>query len=52
MAETIATPAECRKWALENGHEVGARGRLSADIVKAFEAATGSVVKKKDEDEA
>lgn len=32
----MATAAEVRAYASENGIEVGARGRLNADLVKAF----------------
>ncbi|UVF80080.1 histone-like nucleoid-structuring protein Lsr2 [Gordonia mangrovi] len=28
-----------RRWAQENGYEVSTRGRLSADLIEAFEAA-------------
>lgn len=31
--------AKMREWARENGHQVSDRGRLSADIVAAYEAA-------------
>lgn len=30
-----------REWAKENGLEVGARGRLTAEVVEAFEKAQG-----------
>lgn len=31
-----ATIAEVRQWATDNGYEVGARGRLSAEVKSAF----------------
>lgn len=34
-----ATVADIRKWAQENGFEVGARGRLSKDVLDAYAAA-------------
>lgn len=34
-----ATPKEIRAWALENGHEVPARGRIPALAVEAYNAA-------------
>lgn len=41
---TDATPAEVRDWARANGHRVGARGRISADVKHAFTRATGRTV--------
>lgn len=38
---TTATAADVRSWAKENGHPVGVRGTLAADLVHAFERATG-----------
>uniref|UniRef100_UPI0038CD7842 Lsr2 family DNA-binding protein n=1 Tax=Nocardia aurea TaxID=2144174 RepID=UPI0038CD7842 len=32
--------AEIRTWARENGHKVSARGRVSAELVTAYERAT------------
>ena len=32
---------EVRLWALENGMDVAATGRVSADVIKAFREATG-----------
>ncbi|WP_331758726.1 Lsr2 family protein (plasmid) [Nocardia sp. NBC_01377] len=31
--------ADVRSWARENGHQVSARGRISADVVAAYERA-------------
>ncbi|MFI7438306.1 Lsr2 family DNA-binding protein [Micromonospora haikouensis] len=36
--------AAIRAWALANGHEISARGRISGEIVQAWAAATGSEV--------
>lgn len=36
-----ATPADVRAWGAENGFTVGARGRFSADLVKAYNKAHG-----------
>ncbi|SCF21159.1 Lsr2 protein [Micromonospora haikouensis] len=36
--------AAIRAWALANGHEISARGRISGEIVRAWAAATGSEV--------
>ena len=33
-----ATPAEIRTWAQNRGLQVGARGRISAELRKKFEA--------------
>lgn len=41
MARKVVGSAAVRTWARENGHTVGDRGRFSADLVKAFEKATG-----------
>lgn len=38
MADTAAV----RQWAREQGYPVGDRGRLSPDLVRAYEAATGA----------
>lgn len=38
-ASTGATPKEIRAWALENGHEVPARGRIPALALEAYNAA-------------
>ena len=37
-----ASPSMIRVWALDNGHEVGIRGRLPAEIIAAYEASTAS----------
>lgn len=34
-----ADTAAIRAWAVENGHQVKGRGRISADIISAYEAA-------------
>lgn len=34
--------AAIREWANANGHSVGERGRIPANIVEAYEAATGN----------
>lgn len=39
MSKTPVTPAEVRSWALENRYEVGLRGRLSAEVVGAYNRA-------------
>lgn len=33
---TMATPADVRAWAQENGFEIGDRGRISSEIVEAY----------------
>lgn len=38
-ASGTADPAAIRAWARENGHTVNERGRISADVVAAYEAA-------------
>ncbi|UDL15817.1 Lsr2-like DNA bridging protein [Microbacterium phage Pumpernickel] len=38
---------DVRKWARQNGIEVGARGRVSAEVVAAFEAAQAKPAKRK-----
>jgi hypothetical protein len=35
------TPGEVRLWAMEHGYEVSKRGRLSANVVRAFRTAMG-----------
>ena len=35
----IVSAAEVRAWALDRGLTVGARGRLSADVIEAFNKA-------------
>ncbi|HEV7148661.1 MAG TPA: hypothetical protein VGN48_16840 [Pedococcus sp.] len=40
-SRTKATPGEVRAWAIAGGLDVGARGRLSADIWAAYETASG-----------
>ncbi|GAA2501373.1 exonuclease domain-containing protein [Terrabacter carboxydivorans] len=37
-------PADVRAWARANGHAVGTRGRLHADLIRAYEDATGQRV--------
>lgn len=45
VTETLtASPKEVRAWALANGFEVGARGRISATVKDAFTKATGRVM--------
>lgn len=34
--------ADIREWANANGHRVGERGRIPANVVAAYEAATGN----------
>lgn len=36
-----ATPGEIRAWALANGFDISSRGRIPADVVRAFEARSG-----------
>ena len=39
MAKTetkVTTAADVRSWANENGHEVGARGRIPATVIAEF----------------
>ncbi len=39
LAANGATAKDVRAWANENGFEVGARGRIAAGVVEAFNAA-------------
>lgn len=39
--------SDARKWARQNGFEVGARGRIGADVIAAFEAAHAKPAKRK-----
>ncbi|WP_257021328.1 exonuclease domain-containing protein [Microbacterium sp. AK009] len=39
VASTTASPTEIRAWGAANGHAVGVRGRLSAELVRAYELA-------------
>jgi DNA polymerase-3 subunit epsilon len=41
-AAPAASPAMVRAWALRNGHEVGTRGRIHADIWAAYAAANSA----------
>lgn len=41
-AASRSQSSEIRAWALENGIEINKRGRISAEIVAQYEAATGS----------
>ena len=50
--EDRARVALIREWAKDNGLEVGAKGRLPAGIVAAYEAATGTALDPGPEDEA
>lgn len=36
-----ATTREVRDWARDNGFEVGARGKIKAEVVEAYTKATG-----------
>lgn len=36
-----ASPADVREWAKANGHEVGARGKFSRDLIAAYNKANG-----------
>lgn len=36
-----SSAGDIRAWAIENGHQVNARGRISAELRAAYEAATG-----------
>lgn len=36
-----AAPADVRKWAAENGHTVGKRGKFSTDLIAAYNKANG-----------
>lgn len=38
-AQTTTSPGEIRAWGIENGYTVGVRGRLSAELVQAYELA-------------
>ena len=38
MAKRSAAPSQIREWANDNGHTVGVRGRLSAEVQDAFYA--------------
>ncbi len=35
----MTTAAEIRAWALANGHEISAKGRIPASVRKAFDEA-------------
>lgn len=37
--QTTTSPGEIRTWGIENGYTVGVRGRLSAELVQAYELA-------------
>lgn len=37
--EGSPTPAQIREWAKQNGYQVNERGRISADVIAAYEAA-------------
>jgi DNA polymerase-3 subunit epsilon len=36
---TTTSPGEIRAWGVENGYAVGVRGRLSSELVQAYELA-------------
>lgn len=38
-SKSAASTSDIREWAIEEGYEVGPRGRLPKEIVEAFEAA-------------
>ncbi|MFF0707629.1 histone-like nucleoid-structuring protein Lsr2 [Gordonia sputi] len=38
-AKSAASTSDIREWALEEGYDVGPRGRLPKDVVDAYEAA-------------
>ncbi|WP_431816608.1 histone-like nucleoid-structuring protein Lsr2 [Gordonia jacobaea] len=38
-SKSVASTSDIREWAIEEGYEVGPRGRLPKEIVEAFEAA-------------
>lgn len=40
-ARTGPPTAAVREWAIENGHEVNARGRIAADVIAAYSQAHG-----------
>jgi Lsr2 len=40
-SKAAASPAEIRRWAAANGHEVNGRGRVSQTVVAAYRAANG-----------
>ncbi|WP_082561594.1 exonuclease domain-containing protein [Microbacterium sp. Root61] len=40
-----APPNEIRAWAIVNGHPVGVRGRISSDILEAYESAQTSTIR-------
>jgi hypothetical protein len=44
MAKKEVTAAEVRTWAIENGYEVGVRGRIPAAVTEAFNKANRSKV--------
>ncbi len=39
---TTHNPADVRAWARDNGMSVGKRGRLTAELITAYEKASGS----------
>ena len=41
-----ATPGDVRAWAVENGHEVSERGRVSLSLIDTFEVETGRKVER------
>jgi DNA polymerase-3 subunit epsilon len=36
---STTSPGEIRAWVIENGYTVGVRGRLSAELIQAYELA-------------
>lgn len=39
LVVTTTSPGEIRAWGIANGHPVGVRGRLSAELVEAYQLA-------------
>ncbi len=39
MASSTAVPSDVRTWAVENGFDVGSRGRFSAELIAAYNKA-------------